>query len=283
MAARSLFFSSFHLRLHCSLHNEDKSSTPIVCIHGFMDHGGTFSPLIEQLTQKYPLALLDRRGYGDSEQIPHGRYNFFANLLDISRLIEELGTSPIILMGHSIGGIIALLYAGTYPEQIEKLVILDSFGIKDDTEKSPQRLRTWIDLQRKEAEEPKKYPSVEDALSRLRKVHGNVPEDVLNMWGRMGIRENPDGTASFKHDPKHKGREPILFREDVLRVHAKQLSGKCPTLAVRGTESVVKEFPSWLDEIENLTRAEIAGGHMCHLENAPALLETLRSFLEIEA
>jgi pimeloyl-ACP methyl ester carboxylesterase len=279
MISRSKHFSSFHLQLHYKIFNEGQNTTPIVCVHGFLDHGGTFLPLVPTLAKKHPVVLLDRRGYGDSQHLPHGRYHFFANLLDIAELIDQVQSDKVILMGHSIGGLIALLYAGAYPQQIERLILLESFGIRDDPEKSPERVRNWVRNQRKEKPPPKLYESVEAALDQLRKVHSKVPDDVLQSWGKMGIRENEDGTASFKSDLKHKGREPILFREDLVRAHAKQI--QCPVLAIRGTDSLVKAFPNWLDDIQNIERREMAGGHMCHLEKSEDLSAILKSFLKL--
>ncbi|MDF1661260.1 MAG: alpha/beta hydrolase [Planctomycetota bacterium] len=279
MASKSQFFQSFNLNIHYEIFSQELTKTPIICIHGFLDHGGTFGPLVPTLAKEHPVVLLDRRGYGDSDHIPHGRYHFTAHLLDIANLIKELEAECVILMGHSMGGLIALLYAGTYPDQIEKLIVLESFGIKDETKESPERIRSWIAAQQRDPEEPKVYESIEVALKRLKAVHKNVPADILKAWGLRGLKELDDGQVRFKADPKHKGREPIVFREDIVRVHAQKIA--CPTLVARGTESVVKEFPSWVDEIPNVKKAEMPGGHMCHLEHPDLLINILKDFLAL--
>lgn len=280
MASKSRFFQSFNLKIHYEIFSEELTKSPIIGVHGFLDHGGTFGPLLSTLASHHPTVLLDRRGYGDSEQIPHGRYHFGAHLLDIANLVKELKAERIILMGHSMGGLISLLYAGAYPKQIEKLIVLESFGIRDETEKSPERIRSWIAAQQKPPEEPKSYDSVESALERLGAVHKNVPKDVLKAWGLRGLKKLSDGRAQFKADPKHKGREPILFREDIVRVHARAIT--CPTLVVRGRESVVKEFPGWVDEIPDVKKVEMPGGHMCHLEHPETLNDILKDFLSLD-
>lgn len=279
MASKSRFFNSFNLNIHYEIFSQELTKTPIICIHGFLDHGGTFGPLVPTLAKEHPVVLVDRRGYGDSEQLPHGRYHFTAHLLDIANLINELDTEHIILMGHSMGGLIALLYAGTYPEQIEKLIVLESFGIKDETSESPERIRSWIAAQQREPEAPKVYDSVETALERLKTVHKRVPKAILKAWGLRGLKELDDGQVRFKADPKHKGREPILFREDIVRVHAQKIT--CPTLVVRGLHSPIKKFPDWVDEIPNVKKAEMPGGHMCHLEHPDRLVKILKDFLAL--
>lgn len=281
------FVSSLGLRLCVETsfpdHHSFTAEAPLILgVHGFMDHAGSFMHLAPKLAPKHPLAFIDRRGYGHSGRLPQdskARYDFFDHLTDIHSLLSHLNHPPVILMGHSIGSIITLLYAGAFPEHLAGLILIETFEVPAETEKAPKRLKDWVESRLSGPQAGKSYDSYAAAKARLRSAHPKIPAAILDTWAERGIARHPNGGAEFLADPRHRGREAVLFRDDLIPVFARQI--KVPVLAVLGDQSPVKGFPSWLENFSDCQRVTIAdAGHMLHLEKPDALLGALHPFLD---
>ena len=115
-------------------------------LHGWQDTGDTFQFMVDAFEQDWPLAALDWRGFGRSEW-PQDGYWFPDYLADLDALLDQLSpAAPACLVGHSMGGNIAALYAGMRPERVRCVVNLEGFGLpRTSPEQAPARLRKWLD------------------------------------------------------------------------------------------------------------------------------------------
>jgi pimeloyl-ACP methyl ester carboxylesterase len=122
----------------------------VVLLHGFMDAAGTWD-LVAPALARASLRVLapDLRGFGDGARVPPGAYYYFADyVFDVAELIDALvpASAPVVLVGHSMGGTVATLYAGTFPDRARRLVIAEGLGPPDSRhEQVPDRVRAWID------------------------------------------------------------------------------------------------------------------------------------------
>lgn len=157
------------------------SDTPaVILLHGLFDTGASFAPLITSLRQRSAQNLYciapDWRGHGDSARAPQG-YWFPDYLADLDSLITTLAPArPVALVGHSMGGQVASLYAGARPERVSCLITLDSLNVPDaPPERTPQRYRDWLDgLQREPS--PRTYADVATVAARIgRRLPGTQP------------------------------------------------------------------------------------------------------------
>jgi pimeloyl-ACP methyl ester carboxylesterase len=226
----------------------------------------------------------DLRGYGDGARIaPGGYYHFIDYVFDVADLIDGLVPpgAPLYVVGHSMGGTIANLYAGTFPERVTRLALLEGAGPPDNThEVGPDRTRMWIDQVRGlRGRAVRCMPSREEALRRLAANHPRVPEAVLQTRLDALLRELPDGGFAWKADPMHGTRSPSPFFAESWKAYARRV--RCPVLWVSGgpegwhpsdEEARVATFAS-------LTRAEIpAAGHMMHWTEPAKLTHLLLGF-----
>jgi pimeloyl-ACP methyl ester carboxylesterase len=108
------------------------SGDPIVLLHGFAETSHMWLPLIEKLSGKYTVIAPDLRGFGQSAA-PSDGYTKAAMAQDIRALVKGLGHGRIRLVGHDIGLMVAYAYAAQYPDEIERLVLMEAFlpGIGD--------------------------------------------------------------------------------------------------------------------------------------------------------
>lgn len=109
------------VRLH---YVEGGSGMPLICLPGWPQTWYSYHPVAMELAKAYRVIIVDIRGMGSSEK-PESGYDKKTMATDILELIRQLGLTKVHLMGHDIGGMIAMSFAFNYPEFTEKLIVLD--------------------------------------------------------------------------------------------------------------------------------------------------------------
>jgi pimeloyl-ACP methyl ester carboxylesterase len=256
------------------------SVPPVFLLHGWQDTGDTFQFMVDAFRQEWPLVALDWRGFGRSQWATDG-YWFPDYLADLDAVLNDL--SPGIaarLVGHSMGGNIASLYAGIRPERVRCIANLEGVGLpRSSPAQAPALLAKWLD-QVKAAPLLKNYDSFEQLASiiafRYPRFSAAQAAFVARAWGRL----EADGRVHLLGDARHRWVNPVLYkREDAEAIWRKMTA---PLLMLLGGDS---EHPSRLgvDGTEAGLRAafphiEVAhipgAGHMLHIEK-PELVATL--------
>lgn len=269
----------FHLRTWGST---DKPL--LVLLHGWLDTAATWSDVGERLGERFHVVIPDQRGYGYSEW-PQDGYWFPDYLGDLDALIDQLApAAPLALVGHSMGGQIASVYAGLRPERIGRLAILDSLFLPDmPATLAPKRVKRWLD-QIKDAPREKSYDSFEALAQRVKKQHPQLSDTralfVAQGWAAAGA----DGGIRLLADSKHRRDMPTLYRNGESMEIWKAITA--PTLFIDGGASAfVKAVGA---EETALRRACFRqqqavvipdAGHMLHFDAPDALAEALLAFL----
>ena len=106
-------------------------------VHGGLDHARNWDWVARSLREHYHVYALDLRGHGNSAWAPGAMYSVAEHVLDLSALLDIIDEFPIRLVGHSLGGIIVLHYAGVYPAEVSKAVSIEGIGFP------PSASRTW--------------------------------------------------------------------------------------------------------------------------------------------
>lgn len=261
------------------------SEATALLLHGYMDAAATWDLVAAPLAESGLRVLApDLRGFGDSPRVPAGAYYHFPDYVhDVADVVDALvpSGSPLFVVGHSMGGTVATLYAGAFPERPSRLAVLEGAGPPDnDPEVAPVLMRRWIDEVRgMRARGERTFPSREEAMRRLIANHPRVPQDVLRTRFDALARSTPNGRTTWKADPLHGTRSPVPFFAASWRASAGRVT--CPVLFVSGgplgwhpsdEEARVASFP-------RLERAEIKdAGHMMHWTNPGELAQVLVRF-----
>src|ERR1019366_5075239 len=128
----------------------DVEAGTALLLHGFMDAAATWDLVAPQLASARLRVLApDLRGFGDGARIASGAYYYFPDyVLDVAEIVETLvpAGSPLVVVGHSMGGAVATMYAGTAPSGVARLGVVEGAGPPDNEHAHvPDRMRRWID------------------------------------------------------------------------------------------------------------------------------------------
>jgi pimeloyl-ACP methyl ester carboxylesterase len=234
-------FISQRLRLHYADWGNDQKP-PLILVHGGRDHCRAWDWVAERLAPDWHVIAPDLRGHGDSAWADAGGYVMLGFIYDLAQLIHQQATAPVTLIGHSLGGNIATRFTGLYPELVRRLVCIEGLGPSPKMEAEmaaksvDARLRGWVDEQRQlAARQPRRYATLADALARMRAENAHLSESQAEHLTRYGVRQNEDGTYTWKFDPYIRSFPPL----DSTREEIRTLWGRitCPTLLVYGTQS----------------------------------------------
>jgi pimeloyl-ACP methyl ester carboxylesterase len=266
-------------------------ASPLLLLHGFLDHAWSFLSFAESYHRQAAaldapprrIVAIDLRGHGDSGWVEGGYYHFPDYLLDVMGVADALGAERFSLLGHSMGGMAACLAAGTFPERIDRLALVEGLGPQGMTpEDAPGRFMQWVeDVRAFERRSRRGIGSLEEAAASLRRLNGRLPEDLARFLAEKGTRRRPDGRLAWKSDPLHRTRAPQPFYLDQASAFWRRV--RCPVLFISGSESEFRRFDvsDRLACFSDARRAEIAGaGHMVHHDRPESLAKTVLAFLQ---
>ena len=277
------FYTSQRLRLHYVVWG-DQGKPPLLLIHGGRDHCRNWDAIATRLQDRYTIYAPDLRGHGDSEWALGGMYSLPEFVLDVAALAASID-GPLTLIGHSLGGGVALQYAGTFPERVARVVAIEGWG-PPLLEHQPAHvsMRHWIGhMHEMEERQARRYASIEDATKRMIEANPHLTAAMAQHLTMHGTRRNDDGTLSWKFDNYVRIRSPYEFNlEDAQDIWA-QIRSR--VLLIKGAESwaVDPEKDGRARAIRDRRTVTIKGaGHWVHHDQLERLLEVVRDFLAEE-
>lgn len=278
----SRFFHSQGLRLHYWDWGNDQAPLMLL-VHGGRDHGRSFDLIARSLQPHFHVLAPDLRGHGDSDWTKGGSYSLTEYVYDLSRLVRSTAADHVAMVGHSMGGMVSLIYAGTFPDQVSSLVVLDGVTVQTNAKIAPahERITKYVgQLDKLEDREPRRYRTIDEAAAQMRAHNPRLSTELAQHLATFGARRNEDGTYSWKFDPQQRSMAPHrLSPDDHVSLWSRIA---CPTLLLHAEESFLKVGdPTGLARYFPQARADtIAGaGHWLHHEKPDEVLGAIRSFL----
>ncbi len=257
-------------------------------IHGGRDHCRNWDWVAERLRGRYHVTAPDLRGHGDSEWATGASYNEINYIYDVAQLVHQKQMAPVTIIAHSLGGSIALLYAGTFPETVKKVVAIEGLGPSPQMRERmrgnavEKRVRDWITARREGAGRvPRKYATLEEAVARMKEENKHLNDEQARHLTIHGAVQNEDGTYSWKFDNlvRFGGGPAGLSPEDQHQIWSRITA---PVLLVRGAESWASDpvADGRIKHFQNAQLANIANaGHWSHHDQLDLFMEHVEKFL----
>ncbi len=282
----SRIFFSQRLRLHYVDWGNPKAP-PLLLVHGGQDHCRNWDWVAARLRRDWHIIAPDLRGHGNSEWSQDGAYGISNHVYDLAQLIHQQELAPVTIVAHSLGGNIALRYAGLYPETVKKLVAIEGLGpspkllAERKAKTVDERLRKWVELTRSLAGRvPRRYASIEEAFSRMQDENKHLSPAQARHLTQHGVNQNEDGTYSWKFDNYVRVWPPT----DLSQTELEYLWGRiaCPTLLVYGKESWASN-PEEDGRSRHFNTARTVSfdgaGHWVHHDKLEEFVALLKDFL----
>ena len=259
----------------CSWGHEDDPL--VLCLHGFLDQGAAWAAVGEAVAASgFHFVAPDARGHGRSGHVrPGGAYHFTDYLVDIDGILADLGQRPRVLVGHSMGGTAASLYAGVRPDQVDALVLVEGLGpVGDPLSDDIKRLRLHLDQMATRPIHPV-FATVEAAAARMKKFNPGIDPGVARSLAARTLAQ-VEGGWRWSWDPLHRARFATAFLQDrYLRVLSQVA---VPTTLVLGDSSWYRseELSAREAALPQLVgRISLSGGHALHHDNPLALASVI--------
>jgi pimeloyl-ACP methyl ester carboxylesterase len=257
----------------------DEDAPLIFYLHGWADTGSTFQFVVDALASRWRVVAPDWRGFGRTAHTG-GPYWFPDYLADLHEILKHYSPdAPVYLVGHSMGGNVASLYAGSMPERVNAIVNVEGFGLADaDPDNAPQRYRDWLEAQ-EAGRNFSFYPDFTGLVRRIRSRNPGLSEDRAEFVARQWARED-NGAVRLRADPRHKLPNPILYRRAEAAACWRRISAD--VLLISGENSSfrtqLRDFASsWGPDTESCVIEGV--GHMIHFEAPEALAKQIEQFL----
>ena len=280
----SHFFYSDRLKLQFWDFGQDDKPA-LMLVHGGLDHARSWDWVARSLRERYHVYALDLRGHGNSAWAPGAMYTVAEHVLDLSVLLDIIGDFPVRLVGHSLGGIVVLHYAGIYPDRVRKAVSIEGMGFPQGHKihsPAPDRMRKWVERVREiENRHHKSYSSLDAAVARMKEANPHLSDEVARHLTLHGTNWDANGCMVWKFDNYVRAFAPYGHNiADAAQTYARIT---CPTLMFWGLESFapVPEKDPRFTAIRNRRLVPVAqAGHWVHHDQLELFLKETASFLE---
>jgi len=190
---------------------------PILCIHGLTANCRCWDTLASTLAPKFRVLAMDLRGRGFSEKPPSG-YSAAQHAKDVRALLDDLGLEQAVIMGHSLGAIIAMVFGAQHPERVDRLILVDAGGKVSEE----QMTKFFAGIKPSLDRLGQVFPSFEAYVAPLKQAPFNQPwSEALNTYFRYEVEEVEGGVRS-RVQPGHI-QEEILNNSlmDVAQLYRK--------------------------------------------------------------
>jgi pimeloyl-ACP methyl ester carboxylesterase len=255
---------------------------PVLAAHGWLDNAASFDLLAPQLPD-HEIVALDLAGHGlSSSRSPDSGYNLWQDVGDFLDVLDALGWQRCTLLGHSRGAAISMLFAGTFPERVDKLVLIEGgaplIGAAAD---APAMLaRALLDRRSLRDKTGRVFTQRAKAIQERAQGFTKVSVAAAEVLARRSLRAVPGG-FQWHADQRLKGASELRLTADHVREFVRRVTA--PALLFLADDGPFGRLPIYDDMIRlfaNIEVVRLPGGHHLHLEGAEAeISQRIRAFL----
>jgi pimeloyl-ACP methyl ester carboxylesterase len=299
--SRSEFVDVRNLRYHVRLWGQPSpAETPLVLLHGWMDVSASWQFVVDAMAHDRFIVAPDWRGFGLTAGGAVDSYWMPDYLADLEWVLDRFaGDAPVDLVGHSMGGNVAMQYAGVRPARLRRLVNLEGFGMPEmKPDEAPGRYGEWIDQQKRLHRGElalQTYDGPEGAARRLMKTNARLAPDKAQWLARQWAapRAEPEGAARWAilGDAAHKVVNANIYRLDEALALYRRITA--PVLAVVASDDslarwkgryTLADYRRRLESVADVRIARVEdAGHMLHHDQPERVASLIEDFTRAPA
>lgn len=242
----------------------------MLALHGWLDNAASFARLAPRLEDCHVVAV-DAAGHGFSDtRSPDAAYNIWQEVGDAFDVADQLGWERFTLLGHSRGAAVATLVAGTFPERVDKLVLIEgAHPMLGSAEDAPSNLARSIEETRQlRGKRGRVFPDRQTALEQRAQGFTPVEIETAALLATRSLSEVPGG-FQWQADQRLKASSEVRLMPE--QAHAFVRRVRAPAIlfmAERSPFADRPEFKALIAEFASLEYLTLPGGHHMHMEGA---------------
>jgi pimeloyl-ACP methyl ester carboxylesterase len=261
----------------------DINGRPILALHGWLDNMASFYPLLKDTSwlsdNNLRLITIDWPGHGHSDHRLEGQqYHLLEYVQDLYEVINFLNLSKVSILAHSMGASIASLYAGAFPETIDKLILLEGLSpLTQEAIEGPGQLAKAIRSRNKQ--QSKKFFDDIIPVLKARKFGTDLSEESVKLLIHRNMQESEQG-FSWRTDARARLPSYLRLTPEQSQAFVNNLS--MPVLLLYGREGFVQKYPAFkakLKELKEIETKELDGGHHLHMQYPEAVIDSIIEFM----
>ncbi|MDA1241298.1 MAG: alpha/beta hydrolase [Chloroflexi bacterium] len=277
---RDEFVEVNSLKLHYREWGDIRSRRALLMLHGYAATAEMWSEVASELSREFRVIALDMRGYGQSDRADDMDYTRSAQLEDLEAFIDSLGLRSVTLVGHSMGGALAICYAAEHPEVVTALVAIEAV---------PEVLRSGIEGIRRLLMTGESFSSVDQAMEAFRALQPYAVNEQLERRVMSVLRADASGRLVWDfdeafRDPQIRPPEPDPGQRRLSDLWDSADRIQCPTMIIRGqdTDMLTPEAIQRLHRRIPGSRVSLIedAGHQVPTDQPGALALNIREFLQ---
>ncbi|KXO13459.1 putative hydrolase/acyltransferase [Moritella sp. JT01] len=267
----------------------DKSKPILLAVHGWLDNAASFIPLVEELKRNlddgslpYQFIAIDLPGHGHSDH-KGGHYNFIEWVEDLYQIIKTQHWGSVSIVGHSMGAMISSIFAATFPELVNRLILIEGLGaISAEAEQTVSQLRKGIESRYNynQSGSVNANTLTLEKVVKARCFVSDLTEQNAVLICRRNLIINA-GKMTWRSDPKLKLRSLIRLTESQVIDILSSISMRCLIIVGdKGYPLIVEKLKSDIFNKENFDILTLIGGHHIHMDNAVETASVIVKFVD---
>lgn len=252
----------------------------VIALHGWLDNAASFQPLAEFVSD-FQLVAIDLPGHGLSDhRSSDAHYHLMDWVQDVHQVVEALTQKPVIIMGHSMGGIIASLYASCFPEKVSALVSIEAIGpLSESAQTSPQQLKKSVLSRIAIDNKTPRHPKTLEQAIQARLLAGGVSNHSAELLVKRNIRTKGE-QLEWRSDRRLRTVSSLRMVPEQAEAFIRHIT--CPVLIITGSQGFEKIKTNlairqhWYSD---LTQIELEGGHHLHMDHPESTWEAINGHL----
>ncbi|QTE21273.1 alpha/beta fold hydrolase [Polaribacter cellanae] len=245
--------------------SDQGKGTAIVLIHGFLENSTMWKDIIPEISKRNRIITIDLLGHGKTDCIGYSHsMELFAETVEA--VLKHLRIRKSILIGHSLGGYVALAFADKNPQKVKGLCLLNSTSNEDDNERKNLRLRA--------------NKMIQDNFTNM------VRMSFLNLFGEESRQKFKEEMKSALHEALQTPIQGYIATQEGMRIRSNRnhilAENDFKKLIIVGEKDPVLNFKISINEAKK-TNSEVVifnNGHMSHIENKEELIKALKVFIK---